>query len=113
MKNLKEELKKLTYKNLEGALKQLACERLKEELKQLTYENEIDDDHRLFIDETVLDKFACEHDLCIEDDSGYFDQTKVENACDCKLVYDYEGANPNRFFNDYQVIFNDHRSIFY
>ena len=59
---------------------------------------------RYFISDTDLDAFAAEHGFV--DDEGCFIQTEIERNCDCTLIYNYSGANPNRLFGDQEVIFN-------
>lgn len=59
---------------------------------------------RYFLDDNMLDYFAKENNLSDED--GDFNSEKIENECDCQLVYDYSGSNPNRQVGDQEIIFN-------
>ena len=56
---------------------------------------------RLFIDDLHLDEFARDSGFEINDDVI----NEIEKACNCRIIYDYEGANPNRQFGDSEVIF--------
>ncbi len=62
---------------------------------------------RYFINDADLDEFAAKYGLGRNDDDGGFDAEKIENKCACQIISDYEGANPNRQFEDSEVIFND------
>lgn len=60
---------------------------------------------RFFMTDTDLDEFAKKHGLTQSDEPEDFDRVKIEKACDCKIIYDYKGVNPNRQFGDQEIIF--------
>lgn len=67
---------------------------------------------RYFVDVLDLDEFAEKRTLCKEDTSGLFqnsefDPEKISRICDCQIIYDYVGSNPNRQFGDVEIIFNE------
>lgn len=88
-------------------------EKLKQELLSLCKSNlnpQVEKDSefygRYFLTDADLDDFAGVNELC-EDEAGQnFDQEVIEKLCDCQIIYDYEGANPNRQFGDQEIIFN-------
>lgn len=84
---------------------------LKEELLSLAQSWNASGEHdgttleeRYFMSDAALDDFARNHELI--DQQGNFSVKKIESACDCRVVYDYVGANPNRQFGDQEIIFN-------
>jgi hypothetical protein len=89
MKNLKEELKNLAEKWSSSG-----------EYDGTEFEG------RHFITDADLDEFAQENGLT-EDDGESFDEAKLQINCDCQIIYDYDGANPNRQFGDSEIIFNE------
>lgn len=57
---------------------------------------------RYFISDDHLSEFANDNGIEITDDVI----SEIEELCDCRIVYDYEGSNPNRQFGDSEIIFN-------
>ena len=57
---------------------------------------------RYFIDADYLTEFAEDNGVEITDDVI----SEIESVCECSLIDDYEGANPNRHFTDYEIIFH-------
>lgn len=91
---------------------------LKEELKKIAenwdptgrYDGTTFED-RFFIDDLRLDRFARKYGLNQLTSKHEFDGEKVEAACDCEIIYDYDGANPNRQFGNSEIIFN-HQELY-
>lgn len=88
--------------------KNMEMKNLKAELKRIAQiwnsSGEYDDtefEGRFFISDTHLGEFADENGF-VSDDA----KNELEDACDCQIIYDYEGANSNRQFGDSEVIFN-------
>lgn len=91
---------------------------LKKELKRIAQirnaSGEYDDtelEGRYFIFDSGLDDFARKHKLTsaskiYRDEGEIFSVEKIERACDCRIIYDYEGSNPDRQFGDQEIIFN-------
>ncbi len=120
MKSLKEEFKGICQEGgAEPEIGEQAHWQTDEQYARLLKEIEEENkqwDGRFFIGDTELDEFAKEHNLCqdnTDDPEDFsFDQDKVEKACDCRLVYDYEGSNSNRHFGDQEVIFNEEKELY-
>jgi hypothetical protein len=84
-------------------------ERLKEDLKKLAEtwnaSGEYDGtefEGRYFICDVWLGEFADENGF-VSDDAA----NELQAACQCQIIYDYDGANPNRQFGDSEIIFNE------
>jgi len=79
---------------------------LKEELKRICFKQENDESAfygRRFLTETDLDEFAAEHGLADENDC--YDQGKIESACECGLDYDYDEGHAMHLWGECEVIF--------
>ena len=61
---------------------------------------------RYFIGDDDLEEFSLKHKIHVPSDDEDVALEKIEQACACKLVYDYEGANPSRQTGDQEIIFN-------
>lgn len=61
---------------------------------------------RFFMSATELDAFARKYKLTQDDEPDNFDKDKIEKACKCKIIFDYESVNQNRQFGDQEIIFN-------
>jgi len=62
---------------------------------------------RYFIGDDDLTEFATDNGFEINDDVV----CEIEKTCDCEIISDYDGANPNRQFGDSEIIF--HKRINY
>jgi hypothetical protein len=62
---------------------------------------------RFFIGETDLDDFAAKNGMTEKCHKTCYCRQDIERVCNCQIIYDYEGANPNRQFGDSEIIFNE------
>ncbi len=67
---------------------------------------------RYILGDNKLDDFAGEHGLCEDEAEQDFDREAIEKACGCQIIYDYEGADPNRQFGNQEVIFNEEKKLY-